>query len=134
MKAALHHAHLFAADIDESLRFYCSMFGAEVLFDTEMAGSRNVMIAIGGGKLNFYDQPPRDAGRGPVHHLGIETDDLEALVERMKAKGVEFRKPIRDLGLWKYVMVEGPDGLLIELFEIAEGTGDREWRGRISAL
>ena len=71
---------MFASNIDESIRFYREMFGAEVLFDMEMAGARNVMISIGGGKLNFYDQPPKEGGRGAVHHLGIETDDLEALV------------------------------------------------------
>ena len=118
MKVSLHHAHLFASDIDKSLHFYREMFGAEVLFDLEMAGARNVMIAIGSSKINFYDQPPKDQKRGVVHHLGIETDDIEALVVYMKNKGFEFRKPIKNLGIWKDVMAEGPDHVLLELFEV----------------
>jgi catechol 2,3-dioxygenase-like lactoylglutathione lyase family enzyme len=76
MTETLHHVHLFASNLDESLRFYREMFGAEVIFDMEMAGARNALIAIGKGKVNFYDQPPRDNSRGVMHHLGIETDDL----------------------------------------------------------
>ncbi len=118
MKINLHHAHLFASDIEKSLRFYREMFGAEILFDLEVAGARNVMIAIGSSKINFYDQPPKDQERGVVHHLGIETDDIEALVAHMKSKGFEFRKPIKNLGILKYVMAEGPDHILFELFEV----------------
>ena len=118
MRINLHHAHLFASDIEKSLDFYREMFGAEVLFDLEVAGARNVMIAIGASKINFYDQPPKNQERGVVHHLGIETEDIEALVERMKSKGFEFRKKIKNLGILKYVMAEGPDHILFELFEV----------------
>jgi catechol 2,3-dioxygenase-like lactoylglutathione lyase family enzyme len=117
MKINLQHCHLFASNLDASLKFYRDMFDAEVIFDAEVAGARNVMISIGSGAINFYDQPPKDSGRGVVHHLGIETDDIDALVEKMKSKGHKFRKPITDLGVLKYVMVAGPDNILIELFQ-----------------
>jgi catechol 2,3-dioxygenase-like lactoylglutathione lyase family enzyme len=117
MPCDLHHAHLFASNLDESLRFYREMFGAELVVDTEVAGARNVLIRIGAGHINFYDQSPKDSGRGAVHHLGIRTDDLAALVAHMKAKGFQFRKAITDVGVLKYVMAEAPDGILLELFE-----------------
>ncbi len=118
MRINLHHAHIFASDIEKSLNFYQEMFGAEVLFDLEVAGARNVMIAIGSSKINFYDQPPKDRKRGVVHHLGIETDDIRALMTHMKSKGFEFRNKIKSLGILKYVMAEGPDHILFELFEV----------------
>jgi len=117
MKVSLQHCHLFASDIDKSIRFYQEMFGAQILMDAEVAGARNVMISIGDGAINFYAQPPKDNSRGVVHHLGFETDDLETLVDHMKSKGFEFRKPITDLGELKYVMAAGPDNILIELFQ-----------------
>jgi len=120
MKTILHHAHLFASNLDESIKFYQEMFGAEILFDLELAGARNVMIAIGPSKINFYDQPPKDDGKGAVHHLGVETDNLEELIEHMKSKGYEFRKPIKSLGVLKYVMAEAPDQVLLELFEVVK--------------
>lgn len=120
MRVSLQHIHLFASNLDESLKFYQDMFDAKVIFDAEVAGARNVMISIGSGAINFYDQPPKDDGRGVVHHLGIETDDIDALVKKMKSKGHKFRKPITDLGVLKYVMVAGPDNILIELFQPSE--------------
>jgi len=116
----IHHAHLFATNIDASLKFYQEMFGAEILVDLKMAGSRNVFVAIGQGRLHFYEQPPKDEGRGAIHHLGIQTDNLEALVAHMKAKGVSFRKEISDFGFWKYVMAPAPDNVLLELFQIVK--------------
>lgn len=120
MRTSLHHAHLFASDMDKSIQFYSDMFGAKVLFDLELAGARNVMISIGSGKINFYDQPPKDQGKGAVHHLGIETDDLVALVEHMKNKGFKFRKPIKNFGVLHYAMAEAPDQVLLELFEVVK--------------
>ena len=120
MKVSLHHTHLFASNIDESIRFYSEMFNAKVLFDLETAGPRNAMIQIGASKINFYDQAPKDKGRGVVHHLGIETDNIEALVAHMKRKGHRFTNQIKKQGLWKYIMVEGPDHILFELFEIVK--------------
>lgn len=134
MKTSLHHAQLFASDINESIQFYRNMFGAEVLFDLKMAGARNVMIAIGSSKINFYDQPPKDQGRGVVHHLGIETDDLEALVAHMKRNGFEFKKSIKSLGVWKYVMVEAPDHMLLEVFEVVKKKIPEDQYKAISSL
>ena len=118
MKTSLHHAHLFASNLGESIKFYKEMFGAKILFDLEMAGARNIMIEIGGSKINFYDQPPKDQGRGAIHHLGIETDNLEALVAHMKSKGFQFINKIKSFGPWKYVMAAAPDNVLLELFEV----------------
>lgn len=117
MVCTLHHVHLFASDIEASIRFYIEMFEAKVVFDEILAGARNVLIQIGSGHINFYDQPPRDFGRNAVHHLGIYTEDISAVVAHMEAKGFKFRTPIRDFGDLKYIMLEGPDRVLIEIFE-----------------
>ena len=117
MQCDLHHVHLFASDLDCSIRFYREMFSAEILFDEMVASVRNVLIGIGTGRINFYDQPPRDTGKSAVHHLGILTDDISALVAHMEAKGFHFRSPVRDFGDLKYIMLEGPDRVLIEVFE-----------------
>jgi len=48
------------------------MFGARVVYDTGLVGRRNVRLDIGGTALHVYDQWPRSADRGLIHHLGIE--------------------------------------------------------------
>ena len=120
MQIDLDHAHLFASDVDDTIRWWSEMLGARVVFDLEVAGARNVRLAIGRGFIHLYDQPPRVIGSGSVHHLGIQTDDLEALVTSMKAKGFQFRRPIKDFGAMKYAKVTAPDDVLLELFETAE--------------
>ncbi len=112
-----HHAHLFAADLDATLDWWRRMLDAQVAFDGELAGARNVFLRVGAGRLHFYDQPPRDAGRGGIHHLGIRTDDLDGLVARMTAEGAHFPNPVRAAPHFRYAMVEAPDGVLLELFE-----------------
>jgi catechol 2,3-dioxygenase-like lactoylglutathione lyase family enzyme len=120
VKIDLDHAHLFASDVDETVRWWSEMLGARIVFDLEVAGARNVRLAVGRGFIHLYDQPPRVIGSGSVHHLGIQTDDLEALVTSMEAKGVQFRRPIKDFGAMKYAMATAPDNVLLELFETAE--------------
>jgi catechol 2,3-dioxygenase-like lactoylglutathione lyase family enzyme len=113
---SLHHAHLFASDVDRSIAFWRDHFGAVVLVDTVFAGARNVFMRIGEGRLHLYDQAPKHVGAGTVHHLGIETDELDALVARLKVAGVSVTD-VRRHAEGDYAMAEGPDGLLLELFQ-----------------
>jgi catechol 2,3-dioxygenase-like lactoylglutathione lyase family enzyme len=118
MRNSIHHVHAFASDVDASVRFYTEVFGGEVILDAVMAGARNVFIRIGDGRLHLYDQPPRHVGAGSIHHFGIRTDDISQMVEKLQRSGVQLRKPVTELGGWRYVMVPAPDGVLIELFEV----------------
>ena len=114
----IHHVHIFASDLDASIDFYTTFFGGKIILDMELAGARNVFMRIGTGRLHFYDQPPKQPGRGPIHHFGIQTDTIESVVAVMKSAGVPFKKEITDAGFWKYIMVPAPDDVLIELFEV----------------
>ena len=117
MAESLHHVHIFARDIEATVTWWRDMLGGETVHDGTLAGARNVFMRIGQGGLHIYDQLPRDEGRGPIHHIGIRSDDLRGLVARMKAKGVAFRSDIREFGTWRYIMCAAPDGVLLELFE-----------------
>ncbi|MBM4312782.1 MAG: VOC family protein [Deltaproteobacteria bacterium] len=118
MNHHLHHVHLFASDLDKSIAFYRDFFEGEVVLDMVLAGARNVFMKVGNGRIHFYDQPPRFSGRASIHHFGIQTDDIEGVVEKMGRRGVVFKKGITDAGFWKYIMVPAPDDILIELFEV----------------
>ena len=128
MRVGLDHAHIFSSDLAATVDFFRTMFGATLVWDDEAAGVRNVRLALGNAFLQIYDQPPKAPRGGAVHHLGIETDDLDALVSRMKEHGFRFRNPIRDEAKFRYAMISGPDDLLIELFECRE---PERWQIRI---
>jgi len=114
----VHHVHLFASDIEKSLEFYKEAFGGKIILDENLAGARNVFMRIGTGRIHFYDQAPSYSGRGSIHHFGIQTDDIEGVVKKLKLMGVKFNKAITDVGFWKYIIVPAPDNVLIELFEV----------------
>lgn len=131
--ARMHHAHLFSHDLDAALKWYHEWFGAEILADHSFGGARNMLVRIGDGRLNFYEQPPRDGGRNSVHHLGMQVRDLAGLAQRMRNAGIDLRSDVRVLDELDYLMVEGPDGVLWELFEwkgaIEPDTGLEAWFG-----
>ena len=75
----LHHVHLFSQDLDATVAWYRRAFDAEVYYDGDFDGSRNVFMRIGAGRIHFYSQPPRDNGKGAIHHIEIRTNDLVGL-------------------------------------------------------
>jgi len=127
MRVSLDHAHIFASDAAATVGFFQTMFGGTVVWDDVVAGVRGIRLQIGRAFVMVYDQPPKAPRGGAFHHLGIETDDLAGLVARMKSHGFVFRKPIQEDRAFKYVMIAGPDDLLIELFECREPA---RWRIR----
>jgi len=130
MAIDLHHAHLFATDIDTTIAWWSRHLGGKVLFDGTMAGSRNVLMAVGSGRINIYDQPPRDTGRGAVHHLGVRVDGLREVWGRLQADGVTSPNGLREQDGWRYVMIAAPDGLLVELFEFDDPLAPTNIDGR----
>jgi len=118
MNYHIHHVHIFASDLNKSIKFYKDFFNGNVVLDMELAGARNIFMKIGNCRIHFYDQPPKFSGRGSIHHFGIQTDDIEGTVNNLKSKGIPFTKDITNAGFWKYIMVPAPDDILIELFEV----------------
>lgn len=120
MRVGLDHVHIFASNLDATVAFFRTMFGATIVWEEDAAGARNVRLALGGAFLQVYDQPPTRERGGAMHHVGLATDDLDALVRHMQSHGYAFRNPVRDERTFRYVMIAGPDDLLIELFETRE--------------
>ena len=117
MSIDLHHVHIFATDMDETIGWWRRHLDAKVLFDGDMAGSRNVLLGIGSGRLNIYDQSPKDSGRGAVHHVGVRVAGLREVWHRLQRDGVVSRHGMREHDGWRYVMISAPDDVLVELFE-----------------
>lgn len=120
MRVRLDHVHLFASDLAATLDFLQRMLGATIVWDEEAAGVRTVRLRIGDAFVHVYEQAPKAPRGGAVHHIGLETDDLDALVARMRANGHAFRNAVREEPRFRYVMTAGPDDLLVELFQCRE--------------
>nr|WP_064569841.1 hypothetical protein [Gordonia sp. LAM0048] len=87
-----------------------------MVFDACFAGVRNVFLRVGEGRIHLYEQPPSRAGAGTVHHLGVATTELVELAARLRRAQVSVTD-VRYEPAADYVMVKGPDELLIEVFQ-----------------
>jgi catechol 2,3-dioxygenase-like lactoylglutathione lyase family enzyme len=113
----LHHAHIFASNLEATLAWWRRNLGARILVDKTLAGTRNVLIGVGSGRVNIYDQAPRGAGRGSVHHLGVRVRNFAEVWTRLQAQGVTSPNGPREHDGWRYVMISAPDDVLVEIFE-----------------
>ena len=120
MRVSLDHIHIFSTNLSVTVGFFQRMFDATLVWDEDAAGARTVRLRLGNAFVQIYEQPPKAQRGGAMHHLGIETDDLDELVARMKTNGHEFRNAIREQPKFRYVMTAGPDDVLIELFQCHE--------------
>jgi catechol 2,3-dioxygenase-like lactoylglutathione lyase family enzyme len=116
-----------ASDIDETIAFWTEGFGAEIVFDKEFAGARNVFMTVGQGRLHLYDQAPKNLAQAAVHHLGVQTDEIEAVVGRLRDIGISVTD-IRAEPDASYAMAKGPDDLLVEIFQPTPEAVPRELR------
>jgi len=113
----LAHICLFSRDLEQSLDFYCGALGLRRHFD----------FFKDGNLFGFYlqidahhfieifkagaEEPP---GRQRIHHLCFEVDDLDAVRERLAARGIAV-KP-KKLGCdhtWQF-WCQDPDGTDVE--------------------
>jgi catechol 2,3-dioxygenase-like lactoylglutathione lyase family enzyme len=112
-------------DVGQAVDFYVSMLGFEVVqrFGPAMAiVSRDDLRVWLAGPPSSAARPMPD-GRVPEpggwSRIVIETDDLDGLVERLRADGVAFRNEIVTGPGGRQILVEDPSGNPVELFEPA---------------
>jgi catechol 2,3-dioxygenase-like lactoylglutathione lyase family enzyme len=137
-----HHTVLLVSDFERSVAFYCDMLGFELVskdddrrgpFLDQMFALEGVVIKLalvrGGGKIIELIEPVApaelvvtDASTASygIARLGFEVDEIDAMVDDLRAKGVEFLSDIVDMTVGHYaggkvVFFKDPDGILLEL-------------------
>lgn len=111
------------ADVDRAVAFYVEQLGFTLV--EQMGGAfaqvcRDDLTLWLSGPASSAARPMPD-GRQPVaggwNRFVLEVDDLAARVEAMRDAGVTFRNAIVTGPGGKQILVEDPDGNVIELFE-----------------
>src|SRR5690348_2608135 len=103
---------LSVADQDRALRFYVDMLGFEVVRDNHMGpAQRWVQIAPPGAQtsitlVTWFPTMPAGSTKGTV----LESDDLDADVAALTAKGVTIGGGIQSQPWGRYVTFDDPDG------------------------
>jgi catechol 2,3-dioxygenase-like lactoylglutathione lyase family enzyme len=136
-----HHTVLLVSDMDRSIEFYCDTLGFELInrdddrrgeFLDRMFNIDGVHIKLAlvraGGEIVELIEPVAPAplveydgseNRFGICRIGWEVDEIEQLVDDLKAKGVEFLSEIVDMTVGHYaggkvVFFRDPDGIVLE--------------------
>ena len=101
----IDHIAIAVNDVEESAKVYQKALGIdEIEFETvESEGVKVAIITMENGRIELM-QPTKDDSpikkfldkKGPgLHHMALETDDIEGEVERMEGCGVQFLGKVR---------------------------------------
>lgn len=129
----LHHLGIAVRSIDQALRIYRDGFGLplgkRVRVETEQVEA--AMLEAGDPRIELLEPLTPDSvvgrflerrGEG-LHHIALEVDDLEAAIERLKARGARLVRDEIRVGAegYRYVFVHpaSAGGVLVELIEPA---------------
>ena len=136
----MNHIGILVSNMERSIEFYRENFGMElsVLFshdDQRIKAIQNLPEAAGRIGVVFKDNvrlelfeysTPKPAPKDPnyavsdhgISHFGVEIEDIEGMVKRMKAAGVRFHSEVQVFGNTKAAYGRDPDGNVFELLEI----------------
>ncbi len=127
---SLDHIHIYAAEPEESARFYTHHFEAKpILRDTNANGDTRIFLALGGQVLvlgsfpsGLAPAPPPEAGDGACRHgfgvvaSGLRVADGAAAIVDLSASGIRvLSQPVREPSGLTYVYIAAPDGVVVEL-------------------
>jgi catechol 2,3-dioxygenase-like lactoylglutathione lyase family enzyme len=112
-------------DVERSIGFYTESLG----FKLEQGGSRAFAKVATDGLTLWLAGPQSSAARpmpdgrhpepGGWNRFVIEVKDLAARIQALRDKGLHFRNEMVEGPGGKQILLEDPDGNLIELFEAA---------------
>lgn len=142
----IHHTGIIVRDLDRSIEFYHGVLGfpfssePSPWFDGEElergvgvpgARLRQCCLLVGDDVLELLEYANREPSDGPVHqnhlgamHVALRVDDVGRVQAALEAQGVEFLSSahVVDDGVlagWRWVYFHDPDGIPLELVEVA---------------
>lgn len=156
----LHHTAITVSNLDRAIEFYCGVLGLELAHEpTEIfsgafveqalrvpgASLRIAVLLVGDDRIELleYEAPPSPVerplpgnARGAAH-LAFVVDDIVAKKAELEAKGITFFADIATneagpLAGWRWVYFSDPDGIVLELIEVAF-RHDEERRAGVAA-
>lgn len=119
----LAHIGIMVTDMDKSIDFYQNVVGLELMNVEHLGDTTLAFLKVGSCILELVGRAGAESRpAGVVDHIAIETRNTKAVVEALKAKGVQFETAevgFNDelMGGIANIFFAGPDGERIELFE-----------------
>jgi glyoxylase I family protein len=110
----IHHVAINVTDASRSVAFYTEVLGGELRDDRPDFGIPGAWIDLGAQQVHLIELPlPTEAGQ----HFAVLVEDLGAVVEELRARGVELDDAVR-VGADLQTFVRDPDGNTVELHQV----------------
>jgi lactoylglutathione lyase len=116
MTLKLNHLHLKTEDPEKTARFYVDTLGAKIVNQSPNGGYRVDLHGLSLNITRFLEQK-REQKYG-MEHIAIDTDELDALVEKLKGQGIHILEETVVSGGRRVCFFEGPDGVQLEFIEM----------------
>ena len=117
MTLKLNHLHLKTKDPDKTAKFYVDTLGAKIVNKNPQGGYRLDLHGLSLNVSDFLTSQKREQKYG-MEHLAIDTDELDALVEKLKGQGIPILEQTVVSGGRRVCFFEGPDGVQLEFIEM----------------
>jgi methylmalonyl-CoA/ethylmalonyl-CoA epimerase len=129
----INHVAIVVENIEDALGFWRDQLGLTLdhMEDVPSQASKIAFLPVGEGEVELVQPTNAETGLGKylekrgegMHHLCIEVDDIEGMLEVLKAKGVRLidAAPIDLPGRrMAFIHPKAANGVLVELYEIIE--------------
>lgn len=123
MIAGIHHISMKCGtteEFEEAKDFYLRVLG----FQVKRAWPGGVMIDAGNGLLEIFSDGPGIRAKGAIRHIAFATDDVDGIVQKVKASGYEVFIEPNDIVIRsdpeypaRMAFCRGPLGEEIEFFQ-----------------
>ena len=117
MSFKMNHVQIKTDTPDETVKFYVETMGAKIVNKNPNGGYRIDLHGLALNVTPFLKQQKREQKYG-IEHIAIDTDELDSLVEKLKARGIKILEETVVSGGRRVCFFEGPDGVQLEFIEM----------------
>jgi len=117
MAFKINHVHLKTPDPEKTAQFYVETMGATIVGKAGQGGYRVDLHGLSLNVTRFLDSQKREQKFG-MEHIAIDTDELDSVVEKLKARGIHILEETVVSGGRRVCFFEGPDGVQLEFIEM----------------
>ncbi len=129
---SINHVAMVVGDLESSLAFWRDALGMDVreLRNVPSEESRIAFLPLQTSEVELVLPTSPDSGlarflskRGPgMHHICLEVDDLDAMLEQLRARGIRMIDAQARAGSgnlrYAFVHPESTGGVLVELYQL----------------
>lgn len=127
----IHHVALLVDQLEPSIKFWQDKLGVSPshVSDVPDEAARIAFLPLGESEIELVQPTTSDSGlsrylekHGPgMHHLCLEVDDLQEIMQQLLAQGVQLTNDQPRVGddgrLYAFIHPKSTHGVLIELFQ-----------------